>query len=118
MCIGYRTATCVTFRLPLMSACGALGQLPVVTKQVGEVVVTPLRRRRGPDDLQPTGDWVASLACTKAVFPAESHFFDGRALGLRTDMAGRGRAMGFAESMAAGDKRHCLLVVHGHAGEG
>ena len=40
----------------------ALGQFPVVFEQILEIVVAPLRRRRGPSDFQAAADRVAAFA--------------------------------------------------------
>src|SRR5215469_7858178 len=49
-----RALACAIFRRPLMRASRALGQFPVIFEQILEVVVAPLRRRGGPNDLQAT----------------------------------------------------------------
>src|SRR5437867_12698910 len=62
---------------------------------------------------------MGAFAGLERVQPAETlrleaaTFRFGAAEFLRT-----GGAVGFAEGMAAGDQRHGLLVIHGHAAEG
>ena len=104
-------------RLPLLRAGRALGQLPLVAEQVLEEVVAPLRRRRGPGDLEAAGDGVAALAGAVAALPAEALLLERRRLGFGADVRRRARAVGLAERVAAGDERHRLLVVHRHAAE-
>ena len=69
-----------------MRAGRALGELPLVAEQVLEEVVVPLRRVGGPDDLQPAGDGVVTLAGAEGVLPAQALLFDRRAFGLATDV--------------------------------
>jgi hypothetical protein len=90
-----------------------------VAEQVLEVAVVPLDRVPGPRTFDAAGDGVNALAVAKAVLPAEALLLDASALGCGADILRRiGRAVGLAEGVPAGDERHGLLVVHGHAGEG
>src|SRR5262252_9324699 len=118
MCVRHCSGACAALRLPLVCTGRAPGQLPFVVEQILEEVVAPLCRRVGPDDLKAAGKRVATDAGAEAVLPAQALILDGRALGLGADVADWTRAMGLAEGVAASDKRHCLFVVHGHAGEG
>ncbi len=105
-------------RHPLMRAGGAARQLPVVAEQVFEEVVAPLRRRAGPGDLQPAGDRIGAHAGAVRAAPAQALLLDRGRLGLGADARCRTGAVRLAEGVAAGDERHGLLVVHGHAREG
>ena len=72
----------VALGLPLVCACGTLGQFPLVAEEIFEEVVVPLGRRLGPDDFKTAGDGVGADAGAEAVLPAESHLLKARALGL------------------------------------
>src|ERR1700679_849642 len=95
----------------------ALGQLPLVAKEVREEVVAPLGRRRGPGNFETAGVGIAPLSGAEAALPAEALLLDGGGLRFRADIACGARAMGLAERVPAGDERHRLLVVHRHAAE-
>src|SRR5262249_19113264 len=105
-------------RLPLIRAGRALRELPLVAEQVLEVVVAPLRGRRGPGDFQAAGDRVSAHACTEFVSPAKALLGDVGPFWIRSTIGLSGSSVGLAEAMAADDERHCLLVVHRHAPEG
>src|SRR5262245_2748565 len=104
--------------LPLMRASRALREFPLVAEQVLEVVVAPLRGRRGPGDFQAAGDRVSAYTCTEFVFPAKALLGDVGRFGIRATIGISGGSVGLAEAMAADDERHRLLVVHRHAPEG
>ena len=108
---------CGAFRLPLLRAGRALGQLPFVLEQVLEEVVAPLRRRLRPGDLRAAGDGVGADARAVLALPAEALILDGAAFRLRADQRRIAGAVGLAEGVAAGDQRDGLLVVHRHAEE-
>src|ERR1700757_4751406 len=112
MCIRYRTGACVTLRLPLIRTGRALRQLPVIGKQVFKEVVTPLRRRTGPDDFQAAGERIRALAGAKAVLPAETLILDGSTLRLRSHMGAGARAMSFAEGVAARNQGNGFFIIH------
>ncbi len=59
-------------RLPLMRTGRALREFPLEAEQVLEVVVAPLRGRRGPGDFQAAGDRVSAPAGAKFVCPAKA----------------------------------------------
>src|SRR5271170_1077133 len=106
------------FRCPLMRASRTLRQLPFVAEQVGEEVVAPLRRRRGPDDFQAATDRVTTMAFAKFILPSEALILDvGTFWFIAYILSGNACAVGFAESVSAGDERDCFLVIHCHAGE-
>ena len=105
-------------RRPLVSTGGALREFPFIAEQVFEVVVVPLHRVGGPCAFQAAGDRVDAFAAAKGVLPAEALLFDASPLGFGTDILARiGSAVALAEGVSAGDERHRLLVIHGHAGE-
>src|ERR1700733_2983500 len=104
---------------PLIRAGRSLCARAFVAEQVLEEVVAPFRRRRGPDDLEAAGDGVVAFAGPEFVLPAEALIFDRRAFGFGSDIDLRvRRPVGLAETMAAGEQRECLFVVHRHPLEG
>src|SRR5215211_31745 len=102
---------------PLPGTGRALGELPVVLVQIVEESVVPLRRLVGPGALQTAGSRVCALAGAVVAFPAKTLLLDRGGFGLRADVFGGGRAMGFADRVAADDERNRLLVIHRHATE-
>src|SRR5271157_2945153 len=101
-----------------MRASWALGQFPIVFEQVLEVVVAPFRRRRGPNNFQAAADRVIPFARAKFVLPAEALLLDAGGFRHWADILARiGSAVGFSESVTAGNERNRLLVIHRHAGE-
>ena len=103
---------------PLVGACRALGQLPLVAEQVLKIVVAPLRRRGGPGHFQAAGDRVAALARAVAALPAQALFFDACAFGLLAHQGRVARTVGLAKGVAASNQRHRFFIVHGHARKG
>src|SRR5262249_60928234 len=91
------------FRLPLMRAGRALREFPLVAEQVLEVVVAPLRGRRGPGDFQAAGDRVSSHAGTEFVSPAKALLGDFSRFGIRSTIGISGGSVRLAEAMAADD---------------
>ena len=116
--IRHRAGTSALLRCPLVRARGALGQLPLEAEQVLEEVVAPAGGRRGPGDFETAADRVPAPAGAEAAGPAETLRLDARGFRLGADVLGVPCAVGLAEGVTAGDQRHGLLVVHGHAGEG
>src|SRR5262245_47334789 len=112
------SGACAVLRLPLMRAGRALREFPLVAEQVLEVVVAPLRGRRGPGDFQAAGDRVSAPACAKFACPAKALLSDAGRFGIRSTIGVSGGSVSLAEAMAADDERHRLLVVHRHAPEG
>ena len=103
---------------PLMRAGRAFREFPFVAEQVLEKVVVPLRGRGGPGNFQAAGDRVATHAGAVAASPAEALLVEAGIFGIGPHIGRRAGAVGLAEGVAAGDQRHRLLVVHGHAFEG
>src|SRR5262245_65718837 len=87
--------------LPLMRAGRALRERPLVAEQVLEVVVAPLRGRRGPGDFQAAGDRISALACSEFVSPAKALLGDVGRFGIRSTIGIRGGSVSLAEAMAA-----------------
>src|SRR6516225_4806232 len=116
--IGHCAGAGAILRRPLIGAGRALGQLPLIAEEVREELVAPFGRRRGPGDLEAAGDRIAPLATAVARLPAEALLLDARALGLGTDELRIACTMRLAETVAAGDERDGLLVIHRHAREG
>src|ERR1700757_4150569 len=115
MCIRYRTGACVTLRLPLIRTGRALRQLPVIAKQVFKEVVTPLRRRTGPDDFQAAGERIRALAGAKAVLPTEALLLNRSTLRLRSHLGAWARAVRLAKGVAARNQGNGFFVIHRHA---
>ncbi|RMQ32055.1 Type II secretion system protein C [Pseudomonas syringae pv. actinidiae] len=101
-----------------MRAGRALGQFPVEGKEIFQVLVAPLGRRRGPGHFQAAGDGVATFTGAKFVAPAKALLLKTGCFRLRTNVVGRASTVSLAESVTTGDQRHGLFVIHGHAAEG
>src|SRR5271168_3180345 len=116
--IRHRALACAIFRCPLMRAGWTLGQFPFVAEQVGEEVVAPLRRRRGPSNFEAAADRVGTMTFAKFILPSEALILDVRAFGfVAYILSGNASAVRFAEGVAAGNERDGFLVIHGHAGK-
>src|SRR6185436_9952584 len=109
--------TGAVLRLPLLRASRTRGQLPLVLEEVFEEVAAPPGGRRGPGDFETARDGVGTPAGLVAALPAETLLLEVAALRLGADVRRRGRTVGFAERVPAGDERHRFLVVHRHAAE-
>ena len=104
---------------PLVSACWAFGQYPLVAEQVFKVAVVPLDGVVGPCAFKAATNLVATLAAAEGIFPAQALLFNAGTFGLRADvLAWVGGTMAFAKGMATRGERHGFVVVHGHSGEG
>lgn len=103
---------------PLRSASGALGELPLVLEEVLEVLVAPLGRGLGPNNLETRCNGIGALARVVAVLPSEALSLNASASRLGTNVAVRSSAVGLAKGVTTGDESDSLLVVHGHAAEG
>src|SRR6202035_4773563 len=101
----------------LIGAGRALGRFPFVAEQVLEVVVAPLRWRRGPDDFDAAGNRVTRFACAKSVLPDETLLLDRGGFRFWADIRVRSSTVGFAESVPASNQRDRFLVIHRHAAE-
>src|SRR5262245_12737707 len=100
------TGAVAVLGLPLMRAGRALREFPLVAEQVLEVVVAPLRGRRGPGDFQSAGDRVSAHAGTEFVSPAKALLGEVGRFGIRSTIGVCGGSVGLAEAMAADDERH------------
>src|SRR5260370_7930037 len=99
-----------------MRSSRALGQFPFVPEQVCEVVVAPLRWRRGPDHFQPAADRVIPFARAKFAPPAEALLLKAGGLGLWADVLVRiCTAVGFAERVPPRAHPSRLLLIPPHA---
>src|ERR1044072_6178536 len=104
MRIRYRAVACAIFRCPLICTGRALGQFPVVLKQVLKEVVTPLRRRCGPSDFETAADGVSTETFTKFILPTQALLVDFGAFWFGSDVVGgNGGAVSFPEGMSAGN---------------
>src|SRR5580700_8855055 len=99
MRIRHRTGACAILRLPLICTGRALGQFPFIAEQVLEVVVAPLRWRRGPSNFQAASDCVARFARAEFVLPAEALLLDSRSFWLRAHQRRIASAVGFAKGV-------------------
>src|SRR5580704_13446751 len=110
---------CAIFRRPLMRTGRTLGQFPFVLEEVGEEVVAPLRRRRGPSNFEAAADSVGTMTFAKFILPSETLILDvGAFWFVAYILSGNARAMGFAEGVTAGNEGDGFFVIHRHAGEG
>ena len=116
--VGHRSGTGIALGLPLPCTCGALGQLPLVAKEVLEVVVAPLRWGGGPGALEAAGSGVFGVAFAVGILPALTHFFHGSAGWFATHEAWVSCTVHFAKGVSTGHQGHGFFVVHGHAAKG
>ena len=116
--IGYTVGTGVALGLPLVGACGALREFPLVAEQVLEVVVAPRRRRRRPCAFQTARNGVFARARAIRVCPAHALLFDAGCSGLTSDVLVRvGGTVALAKGVTTGDQGNGLFVVHRHTAE-
>src|SRR4029077_12525492 len=80
-------------------------------------VVTPLRRRTGPDDFQADGERIRALTGANAVLPTEALLLNRSTLRLRSHMGAGARAVGLAEGVAARNQGNGFFIIHRHATE-
>ena len=119
VCIGYATGTAAVLGLPLVCACGALGEFPLVAEEVLKIVIAPLGRGGGPCTFQSTGDGVLGVTRAEGVVPAHALLLDGGSSRFAANIFGRiCSAVRLSESVSAGDQCHGFFVVHRHAAEG
>src|ERR1700688_4373182 len=100
VCVGDRGLG--AFRLPLLRAGRALGQLPFVFEQVLEEVVAPFRRCLRPGHFRPAGDGVGAEAGAMLALPAEALLLEGRAFRLGADQRWIAGTVSLAERVTAG----------------
>src|SRR5271169_1445920 len=116
--IRHRTVASAILRRPLIGAGRTLREFPFVAEQVGEEVVAPLRRRRGPNYFQAAADGVSTETFAKFILPSQALIFNvGTFWFVAYILSGNGSTVGFAEGVTAGNERNGLLVIHRHAGE-
>src|ERR1017187_7024679 len=116
--IRHRTGASAILRSPLMRPGRTLRQFPFIAEQVGEEVVAPLRRCRGPNDFQAATDGVITKTFAKVILPSEALILDVGTFWFGAYiLSGNAGTVGFAEGVAAGNERNGLLVIHRHAGE-
>ena len=117
--VGHRARGRAILGSPLVSACGAGGQLPLIAEQDLKVRVVPGDRCAGPRTLDAARNGVDTAAGAHGVVPAEALKVHGRALGCRTHILARvSGAVGLAKGVPTGHQRHGLLVMHCHTAEG
>src|SRR5580704_13295739 len=117
MRIRHRTGACAILRLPLICTGRAFGQFPFVAEQVLEVVVAPLRWRRGPSHFQAAADRVTPFAYAKFALPAEALLLDAAGFRIWAHQRRITSAVGFAEGVTTSNQRDRFFVVHCHAAE-
>ena len=106
-------------RLPLVSASGRFGKLPVVAKQVVEIAHVPFGRLFRPRTFNAGGKCVGRFAVVTRVGPAEALSFDTSAFWFGTDcIVGTATPVGFPDGMTATGQRRGFFVVHCHTREG
>ena len=118
MRVGNQAAGRRVSRRPLIGTGRALCQLPLIAEQHVEITIVPLDRIRRPGTLEATCDGVNALAALEVTAPAKTLFLNAGTFRLGPDKTGITGAMTFAKGVTAGNKRHCFLVIHRHAGEG
>src|SRR5580700_10561526 len=84
--IRHRPGASAILRRPLVRTRRTLCQFPLVAEQIFEIVVAPLRRRRGPNHFQAAADRLSAAALAEAILPAEALLFDSGAFGLSADI--------------------------------
>src|ERR1700722_4921187 len=101
---------CAIFRRPLMRTGRALRQFPFIAEQVGEEVVAPLRRRRGPNDFQAAADRVATMTFAKFILPSEALILDVGAFWFVAYVLSRNTStVSFTETVTTSNQRNCFL---------
>src|SRR5208282_634240 len=101
-----------------MSTGRTLRQFPFVFEEVVEEVVAPLRGRCGPSNFQAAANGVSPATFAKFILPSEALLLDAGTFWLVAHiLSGNGSAVGFAESVTAGNECDCFFVIHRHAGE-
>src|SRR6202045_5390517 len=80
-------------------------------------VVTPLRRRTGPDHFQAAGERIRALTGAKAVLPSEALLLNRSTLRLRSHLGAGTRAVRLAKGVAARNQGNGFFVIHRHATE-
>src|ERR1700731_1205399 len=99
MSIRHRSFAYAIFRRPLMRTGRTLGQFPFVAEQVGEEVVAPLRRGRGPNNFRPLPIASPPFAGAKLALPAQALLLDAGGFRLCTHQFRIASAVGFAEAV-------------------
>src|ERR1700735_4451475 len=118
MRIGHCSLACAIFRCPLMRTSRTLRQLPFVAEQVGEEVVAPLGRRRGPNNFQSTPDRVTTMTFAKFILPSEALILDAGAFWFVAHiLCGHASTVGFAKGVTAGNQCNGFFVIHRHTAE-
>src|SRR5580704_17585398 len=101
-----------------MCAGRTLRQFPLIAEQVGEEVVAPLGRPRGPNHFQSASDSVATMTFAKFILPSKSLILDvGAFWFIAYILSGNTSAVRFAEGVTAGNQRNCFFVIHRHTGK-
>ena len=102
-------------RMPLVRACGALGELPFVAKEHVKVAVVPCDGVGLPSTFDTAGGGVHTFAAFKLIDPAQALLLNRRAFWLRAYQALKACAMRFAKGVATCNQCHGFFIVHGHA---
>src|SRR5579862_2338324 len=89
VCVRHGIGAGAVLRRPLKCPRRTLREFPIVLEKVLEVIVAPLRRRGGPDDLQTATDRVIPAAGSEFILPAEALLLHVGRFWLRADILGR-----------------------------
>ena len=104
--------------LPLLGACRAVSELPLISKQHVEVGVVPLCWSWSPCTFDSAGGGITTNTGSVGVLPAGSLQLDWCALWLRSDKSRVARSVGLAKCVSTGGEGNSFLIVHRHACEG
>ena len=95
----------------------AFGELPVIFKKQLKIAIIPFGRIGRPRPFNSAGRGVAAFSSAIAVCPSEAHLMNRGAFRLCSDKLRVTGAVRFTKSMAAGDQRDSLFIIHRHASE-
>ena len=103
--------------VPDMRTSRAFGQLPVIFKKQLKITIIPLGRIGCPRPFNSAGCGIAAFSSAIAVCPSEAHLMNRGAFRFCSDKLRVTGAVRFTKSMAAGDQRDSLFIIHRHTSE-
>mmetsp|Transcript_27576 Transcript_27576/g.51167 ORF Transcript_27576/g.51167 Transcript_27576/m.51167 type:complete len:574 (+) Transcript_27576:2069-3790(+) len=103
------------FCLPLVGACRALGQLPIVPKEDVEIGHVPCGGCRRPRPFDARCDRINAFARFVGGKPAKAHRFKRTALRLNAHMGRVARTVRLAKGVTTRNQCHGFLIIHRHA---
>ena len=118
MGIGHRICASPSFRGPLMRSSRTFHQLPLIAKQVFEIVVIPSHRVGRPSPFDAAGDRIPTFASAEAALPAQTLILNAGPFGFAANQCRIARTVAFAKGMSTRHEGNSLLVVHRHPPEG